>query len=337
MPGRLEVVVGGQFGSEAKGAVAAHLATERRNLMAVRVAGPNAGHTVVDSTGRTWKLQQVPVAAVTNPDATLVVAAGSEIELDLLMREEDELTDAGFNVRDRLFVDHSATMIEKHHSENDRALLTSRIGSTGKGVGSARAARVMREAELFGGPWNTAQMLNRHRAQGGDVLVEGTQGYGLGLHGEYYPQCTSSDCRAIDFLAMAGINPWLAETLAVWVVLRTFPIRVAGNSGPLKNELSWSDLGVEPETTTVTKKTRRVGEWDGELARAALTANGAPVNTRVALTFLDYLVPDLANKTGREVILSRKAREYVSTFEDELGHPIDLIGTGPSAYTCWRG
>ena len=45
--GKLQVVVGGQYGSEGKGAVAGFLSqqTGGRGFVGVRVAGPNAGHT----------------------------------------------------------------------------------------------------------------------------------------------------------------------------------------------------------------------------------------------------------------------------------------------------
>ena len=65
--GKLQVIVGGQAGSEAKGHVAAQLASPEltpEGLAAVRVAGPNAGHSAVDATGRKWALRQIPVAAV---------------------------------------------------------------------------------------------------------------------------------------------------------------------------------------------------------------------------------------------------------------------------------
>ncbi len=45
------VVVGGQFGSEGKGKVAHWLARELRASTAVRVGGPNSGHTVVADGG----------------------------------------------------------------------------------------------------------------------------------------------------------------------------------------------------------------------------------------------------------------------------------------------
>ena len=64
----------------------------------------------------------------------------------------------------------------------------------------------------------------------------------------------------------------------VLLVARTYPIRVAGNSGPLKNELTWEEISRRVgkqvvERTTVTNKIRRVGEWDEELLDNAITLN----------------------------------------------------------------
>ena len=42
--GKLTVLVGGQYGSEGKGAVAAHVANDYQ--VHVRVGSPNAGHTI---------------------------------------------------------------------------------------------------------------------------------------------------------------------------------------------------------------------------------------------------------------------------------------------------
>lgn len=50
MSGALAVVVGGQYGSEGKGAIAAQLSAKApggSEHVAIRVAGPNAGHTVI--------------------------------------------------------------------------------------------------------------------------------------------------------------------------------------------------------------------------------------------------------------------------------------------------
>lgn len=163
------------------------------------------------------------------------------------------------------------------------------------------------------------------------VVIEGTQGYGLGLHAGHYPQCTSSDCRAIDFMAMAGVSPWAPwvgyDDLDVWVVMRTFPIRVAGNSGYLKNERTWEEVGQPEERTTVTNKVRRVGEWDADLAREAVLANGGE-NCKVAMMMVDYVFPELKGKWGKAELQDHHW-DWVYNKEQEIKATIHLLGTGP--------
>lgn len=411
---KISVVVGGQFGSEGKGAIAAYLSSAERNpgrhVMAVRVAGPNAGHTVLGAcppdcsdvathspdtlgwaeraTGQPapadvrnalgwahpWKLRQVPVAAVTNPKAELIIAAGSEVDPVVLLDELSQLDAAGYNASARTIVDRSATVLETAHVQAERDLqLTDRLGSTGKGIGAARMARIARTAttweQLYDVPSSpppvasvdTVFYLNRMLARddGGrttHVIIEGTQGYGLGVHTQYYPQSTSSDCRAIDFLAMAGISPWVLvpgsgdsaeDPFEVWVVMRTYPIRVAGNSGQLNNERSWDELGLPAERTTVTNKIRRVGDWDPVLARRAVEANGGlglqrgrnggyqpPV--RVALTMADYRVPGVAGHLNASYDqVSPADRSALFDLLSEVARDCTvfptLIGTGPNS------
>ena len=45
----VSVVIGGQYGSEGKGKIAHWLAREQAASFAVRVGGPNSGHTVVSN------------------------------------------------------------------------------------------------------------------------------------------------------------------------------------------------------------------------------------------------------------------------------------------------
>jgi adenylosuccinate synthase len=317
---RLQVVVGGQYGSEAKGAVAGYLAAECGTLVAIRVAGPNAGHSVVDPrSGTKYALRQIPVAAVTNPEAILVIAAGSEIELAVLRAEVEQLENDGIEVTNRLRIDPAATVLTPaHHGQEHDAELTARIGSTGKGIGAARADRIMRTAQTvrdypepftrYGKVTSAVGVIERLRHKPRlTVQIEGTQGYGLGLHHPNYPQVTSSDCRAIDFMAMAGVSPWEFNDLEIWIVYRPYPIRVAGNSGPMYAETTWEELGLPPEYTTVTKKIRRVGHWDEDLARGAYRANGGgsqwgPVH--LALTMADQMDPNIAGTTNAEALLA---------------------------------
>lgn len=352
--GSLSVVVGGQYGSEGKGAIAAFLTSPTLEqpgpVVCVRVAGPNAGHTVMgrgpdgEAEGTyPWRLRTVPVAAVSNAAADLVIAAGSEIEPAVLLHEIEWLESAGYQVKNRLYIDGQATILEEKHKQAEAEKgLTAKLGSTGKGIGAARAARIMREADLARHYFDakdfhvvkTDAFIRKALNDGGHVVIEGTQGYGLGLHAGHYPMCTSSDARAIDFCAMAGVSPissWVRD-FRVWSVMRTFPIRVAGNSGPMLGETSWDELGLEPELTTVTQKVRRVGAFDYDLAAAAVEANGGPAVVDVALTMFDYVFPEYKNRHGWLFFdnLSADAQRYIEAIETASGALVKLLGTGPS-------
>lgn len=355
--GKLIVVAGAQFGSEGKGAVADHLTrVEREEFpVAVRVAGPNAGHTVYGRCpdgcssgqpdhffngtwiGHPWRLRTVPVVAVNNPNAVIVIAAGSEIDLGVLSGELWELDSAGYDVTGRLLIDRQATILDpKHVAEEVADKIQERLGSTAKGIGAARAARIWRKAELAQDipelaefMADTAEAIYAALERGNTVLIEGTQGFGLGLHAGMYPKCTSSDARAVDFLAMAGVSPWHPSVteFEVWLAARVRPIRVAGNSGPMKGETSWDALGLPEEYTTVTKKVRRVGEWDGDLVRRAVIANGGAPVVRLAVTMVDTLYPALA---GRDLDpAADDVDAWLKSLEDEVGAKVEFVGTSP--------
>lgn len=349
MPGKTHVIVGGQYGSEAKGHVAAQISGLYNATHAVRVGGPNAGHTVIDEQKRRYALRTIPVAAAAPgcEHTDLVIAAGSEIDLPVLANEIETLEDAGHQVYHRLRIDPQATIIDDEHHQLERdGRFRDRIGSTAKGVGAARAARLLRTARLaqeidWLAPYitDTATYLNESLLQASTtVVIEGTQGYGLGLHAGHYPYCTSGDCRSVDFLAQAGIHPRGEIDMTTWVVFRTYPIRVAGNSGPLHRETDWETLGartagyIQPEKTTVTQLVRRVGEWDPWLAEQAMAANGAPsLDTRAVLMFTDYLDPSLAGTTSRHALATSSAWPTIQEMERDLGGGFFWgYGTGPS-------
>lgn len=354
----LDIVVGGQFGSEAKGHVTHQILRRIVNecncgalILNVRVAGPNAGHCVIDDNGVKWAMRTVPVGFVL-PEVALHIAAGSEIEMAVLIDEIERAEAAGHNVRERLSIHEEATILTDQHKaleSPDHADLHRRIGSTGKGIGAARADRIMRKALRVKDDHDAMAKLrdmgisvhDRPIPHTGHVVIEGTQGYGLGLHAGHYPQCTSSDTRAIDFAAMAGVSPWEYDDFVIWVVARVYPIRVAGNSGPLKGETTWDALGLPEELTTVTKKVRRVGEWDSELVRNAVRANGQS-RVLLALTMVDQKFPEVAGLSSDNGhshdyghVLDH-VMGYVSAIEQEVGAPVRIFTTGENT-GVWRG
>lgn len=346
---KLTVVVGGQYGSEGKGNVAGELHRKRHYDWGVRVGGPNAGHTVYDRSGNKFALRQVPVAAAVDNGTELYIGPGSEVDVAVLDEECGALERAGHAVRSRLHIHPEATVITEGDYLAEQGVSFGEHGSTRKGIGAARAHRAMRTAKLA----KMESALARYSIASLDLqgvanptysaLVEGTQGYALGSHAGNYPHCTSGDCCAIDFMAQAGVGPF-QDDLEVWVVLRTFPIRIAGESGPLKNETTWEIIGVEPEFTTVTKKVRRVGGWDARLAQDSIAANGGE-KVKVALTFADYWWPELkglhhenwqsfANEFGALYggVELEEMENALYQLQGELGAPIEMVGTGPSTF-----
>lgn len=332
------VVVGGQFGGEGKGKITAHLCQEYGFDVAVRCGGPNSGHTITIN-DKQVVLRQIP-AGVVNPDTKLFLAAGCLIDLNVLLAEIDsfDLTP------DRLGIDYNAAIIDKKYvREEEDAGLGVRIGSTCTGTGIAVAKRVLRDRELKRAkevpvlkPFlvNVSDEVMASHLCGKRIVIEGTQGFGLSVyHSPYYPYATSRDTTASGFLSEVGISPLTVSD--VIMVIRTFPIRVEGNSGPLPKEIDWETIQRESgypykiqEFTTVTKNLRRVAKFDLELVKKAVGAN---MPSHIALMGVDYF--NYENKGIRRYEkLTQETKEFIYWLERELEDKISFVGTGPRDY-----
>jgi adenylosuccinate synthase len=273
-----------------------------------------------------------------------------------------------------LVVDHRAHIITPEHVQREAATdLAERIGSTStiarEGIGTSQAARVMREdsCALFGtskgldllephldewrGKWPQKDVGPGENDLIGDlpswvvddvpdalarvdgILLEGTQGYGLSLTTGHFPYVTSRNTTAAGLCADAGVAPTRLDR--VIAVARTFPIRVAGNSGPFhpqSREITWDEIGVDEQTerTTVTKKVRRVATFSYEQVAEAVRINGA---TEIALTFADYIDPSIYGKTGLNGELIDEdhptVAQMIARLERKTGIDVGMVGTGP--------
>lgn len=362
-------VVGGQFGSEGKGLIVGEIAKDYG--WHVRVGAANAGHTLYtphdlreEGHPPAWGkhvMQQIPCAAYANPKANLLIGPGALISPDILGPELIRLNkwrrDRGHDMTARLvWIDPRAHVIQPQHirRESFGSDLEQRIGSTSatarEGIGVAQAARVMREAEcvLAGdgidsrfAEWDLTRfcdvpdVLNEAISEGSSVLLEGTQGADLSLTTGAFPYVTSRNTTAAGLAADCGIAPNRIDR--VIMVCRTFPIRVAGNSGPFYGgtpEIQWEDIGIDPEAerTTVTKKIRRVAPISFEQIYRSAYLNGA---TEIALTFCDYLDPRIAGSDSRRSGVWTSLEAYpdiagaVDRIERDTGVPVTMLGTGP--------
>lgn len=328
----VDVLVGGQYGSEGKGNIAFYLAPEYDVL--VRVGGPNAGHKVPTTPVTTH--QSLPSGTHANSGARLVIGPGAVLRVPTLLTE---IAAAGVT-EDRLCIDPQAMLISDDDIAAEQALVNA-IGSTGQGVGAATARRILGRSggvelakdspALQGYLQETAEVLDDAYARGHRIMLEGTQGTSLSLLHGPYPHVTSRDTTASGCLAEAGISP--RRVRKVVVVCRSYPIRVGGPSGPITQEITWSEVAARAElpgtdiTTlevgSVTKRQRRVGEFDWTQLRRAAELNGV---TDIALTFADYHRP--GNRDAyRYDQLNRETIRFVEEIENVAGSPVSLIAT----------
>ena len=330
----VSVVVGGQYGSEGKGKVTHWLARKQQARYAVRVGGPNSGHTVIEK-GHPVVLRHLPTPALI--DGVIgIVPAGAYLDVDVLLREVEE---RGLT-KDQLLIHPSAVVIDDSMRADERkAGLIEGIASTGQGVGGAVAQRAMRRSSVtFAGNAKSLRGfirtdLDRILAgalnQGERVIVEGTQGFGLSiLQGGHYPYATSRDTTAAGALSESGLSPRDVDCVAL--TLRAFPIRVGGNSGPLPLETTWETITCDcgavadlTELTTVTGRPRRVAEFHDEIVSRAIQANRPDLVFLNHVDYFDYTIHERPSISGL-------AACRVAELESRLGMKIDHVGSGPS-------
>jgi adenylosuccinate synthase len=160
------VLVGAQWGDEGKGK-ATDLLGEQVQYVVRYQGGNNAGHTVVTPDGELYALHLLPSGILT-PGVTCVIGNGVVVDPGVLIEELDALEARGVDTS-RLVISANAHLIMPYHRALDkvteRYLGTSRIGTTGRGIGPAYGDKVARmgirvqdllDPETFRGKLETA-------------------------------------------------------------------------------------------------------------------------------------------------------------------------------------
>ncbi len=142
------VCIGAQWGDEGKGKIVDWL-SERADVVVRFQGGHNAGHTLVVD-GSVYKLSLLP-SGVVRPGKLSIIGNGVVIDPWALADEIDRLTGQGLSITpDNLKIAENAALILPLHGAVDRAREaargTTKLGTTGRGIGPAYEDKVGRRA-----------------------------------------------------------------------------------------------------------------------------------------------------------------------------------------------
>ena len=326
---KVDVIVDLQYGSTGKGLIAGYLAKNVDYDCVVNANMPNAGHTFVDAGGRKWIHKVLPNGIVGESVHDVMIGPGSVFSLDQLRKECKESEDI---LRDKqIWIHENAMVLQEHHAKQEQEQM-SKISSTMQGSSAAMVEKIRRDptstpsmakyalkgTEFEGGVINNGEWTRiLYRCK--QILLEGAQGFSLGINAGFWPYCTSRDCTPARFVADCGIPVlWVRDIIGT---ARTYPIRVGnvpgGHSGgcyPDQRELQWGDIGVTPEKTTVTNRVRRVFTFSNIQITEAIRAC---TPTKIFLNFCNY------------------SPERYKGMADFMDHYMDDMGM--QGHVCWMG
>ncbi len=243
MAGPVVVIVGAQWGDEAKGRVVDLLAS-RAGMVVRYQGGPNAGHTVINARG-TFKLHLVP-AGILTPQVTSVIGNGVVIDPRGLLGELEMLRGAGVATEGRLIVSDRAHVIMPYHrlldtlDEEERG--GARIGTTGRGIGPAYVDKVARRGIVMG------DLLYN------DLLVEKVRANVARVNRQLITLYGRSDTLDADALveelrgAARHLAPYIADSRAAiqTAIAAGWPVILEGAQGALLDV----DFGTYPYVTS---------------------------------------------------------------------------------------
>ena len=198
---KVDVLLGLQWGDEGKGKVVDVL-TPRYDIIARFQGGPNAGHTL-EFKGKKYVLRSIPSGIFQDGKTNLI---GNGVVLDpVLFREEAEsLEKSGIPLRSILNISKKVHLIMPTHrlldAANEKAKGSSKIGTTGKGIGPTYTDKISRNGLRLG-----------------DTLLS-----------DFRERYAKARDRHIDMLAALGEKPDTAELESKWMdaieYIKTFDI-----------------------------------------------------------------------------------------------------------------
>lgn len=148
---KADVLLGLQWGDEGKGKVVDVL-TPRYDVVARFQGGPNAGHTL-EFEGHKYVLRSIP-SGIFQQEQTNVIGNGVVLDPVLFRKEAEELAQSGHDIHKILKISRKAHLILPTHRLLDAAMEkakgSSKIGTTGKGIGPTYTDKISRNGLRLG-------------------------------------------------------------------------------------------------------------------------------------------------------------------------------------------
>lgn len=151
MDNKVDVLLGLQWGDEGKGKVVDVL-TPHYDIVGRFQGGPNAGHTL-EIEGKTHVLRSVP-SGVFQSGSVNIIGNGVVLDPILFAKEAEELEEAGVVLHERLRIARKTHLILPTHrlldAANEQAKGSTKIGTTGKGIGPTYTDKISRNGLRVG-------------------------------------------------------------------------------------------------------------------------------------------------------------------------------------------
>lgn len=309
------VVFGGQYGSEGKGCVSEYIMRQRPDAdwVVIGDAGPNSGHTC--SLGKT---RNIPAASYFA--GSIIIGPDACVDMKLLQQDLTNVKAVNPKLHTVWIHENAGVVDGREDSLPFCYNLEERISSTMTGSGRSRYMKSIArmpdatiKQHMIGDTLHDMpvavevieanswpRLMNMLEHSTSHMLFECSQGLMLDVNHGRYPFVTSRSTLPAVSLERNGFDSRLYHRCGVF---RTFPIRTGGNSGPTGGkELTWEEIGVEPEIATVTKRRRRVFEfcWDDFKSARYL---GRP--DEFFFTHWDYVLSKMSGFQFESEVISR--------------------------------
>jgi len=220
-----DVVLGLQYGDEAKGKVTHYLCKYKDYTHVIRFnGGCNAGHTIYHE-GKKFITHHIPAGVFYGIKS--IIGPGCVVNPTQFFKELRELQANGIETEGKIFISENAHVITQDHLEEE--LTENKIGTTKRGNGPAyrdKYARTGLQAKDIPAlePYmiNMYEELHRDAYKSPRLLCEGAQGFNLDIDWGDYPYVTSSHC-GVGSLVLNGIpHTWIRDVWGVAKIYETY-------------------------------------------------------------------------------------------------------------------